>query len=147
MNFPLGSHLHLQSRHQRVWTARYVTERGDPRSLTNTKRELALDRVTDGGARRVVISAPSSEFPTSVYGVNPDKYEADEERRVISCASWTTNDVTPVLEVLQREFGITEGFSQRACSPAIAADAGRVQQEAPTVMLVDRLVWLCVEVN
>ncbi|KAL2839328.1 hypothetical protein BJX68DRAFT_279438 [Aspergillus pseudodeflectus] len=75
-----------------------------------TKRELALDHVTYGGAKRVVISAPSSDSPTYVYGVNEGRYKADEERRVVSCASCTTNCVTPVLKVLQREFGITQGF-------------------------------------
>ncbi|KAL2832744.1 hypothetical protein BJY01DRAFT_239703 [Aspergillus pseudoustus] len=75
-----------------------------------TKRELALDHVTYGGAKRVVISAPSSDSPTYVYGVNEARYAADEERRVVSCASCTTNCVTPVLKVLHREFGIAQGF-------------------------------------
>lgn len=75
-----------------------------------TKREQALDHVTYGGAKRVVISAPSSDSPTFVYGVNSDEYRADEFRRVVSCASCTTNCVTPVLKVLHREFGITQGF-------------------------------------
>ncbi|KAL4733613.1 hypothetical protein BDV11DRAFT_213622 [Aspergillus similis] len=75
-----------------------------------TKRELAQDHITYGGAKRVVISAPSSDSPTYVYGVNADEYRADEETRVISCASCTTNCVTPVLKVLQREFGIAQGF-------------------------------------
>ncbi|KAL4869930.1 hypothetical protein BDV12DRAFT_208216 [Aspergillus spectabilis] len=75
-----------------------------------TKRDLALDHITYGHAKRVVISAPSSDSPTYVYGVNADSYRADEERRVISCASCTTNCVTPVLKVLQREFGIQQGF-------------------------------------
>lgn len=75
-----------------------------------TKREQALDHVTYGGAKRVVISAPSSDSPTFVYGVNSDEYRADESRRVVSCASCTTNCVTPVLKVLHREFGITQGF-------------------------------------
>ncbi|KAL3472388.1 hypothetical protein BJX99DRAFT_216690 [Aspergillus californicus] len=75
-----------------------------------TKREAALAHITHGRAKRVVISAPSSDAPTYVYGVNEDGYSADEERRVISCASCTTNCVTPVLKVLQREFGIQQGF-------------------------------------
>ncbi|KAL4913990.1 hypothetical protein BDW62DRAFT_191409 [Aspergillus aurantiobrunneus] len=75
-----------------------------------TKRALALDHITHGHAERVVISAPSADAPTYVYGVNSDEYRADEARRVVSCASCTTNCVTPVLKVLQREFGVAQGF-------------------------------------
>ncbi|KAL4780383.1 hypothetical protein BJX76DRAFT_360877 [Aspergillus varians] len=75
-----------------------------------TKRELAMDHITSGGAKRVVISAPSSDAPTYVYGVNAHEYRADDARQVISCASCTTNCVTPVLKVLQREFGLAQGF-------------------------------------
>ncbi|KAL4962736.1 type I glyceraldehyde-3-phosphate dehydrogenase [Aspergillus stella-maris] len=75
-----------------------------------TKREAALAHVTYGKAKRVVISAPSSDSPTYVYGVNCDGYTASEENRVVSCASCTTNCVTPVLKVLEREVGIQQGF-------------------------------------
>ncbi|GMF68468.1 unnamed protein product [Aspergillus oryzae] len=75
-----------------------------------TKRDLALQHVTYGHAKRVVISAPSSDSPTYVYGVNSDNYRADEDRRVVSCASCTTNCVTPVLKVLHQQFGIVQGL-------------------------------------
>ncbi|PIG83543.1 glyceraldehyde-3-phosphate dehydrogenase [Aspergillus arachidicola] len=75
-----------------------------------TKRDLALQHVTYGHAKRVVISAPSSDSPTYVYGVNSDDYTADEDRRVVSCASCTTNCVTPVLKVLHQQFGIVQGL-------------------------------------
>ncbi|KAL4937718.1 hypothetical protein BDV06DRAFT_226688 [Aspergillus oleicola] len=75
-----------------------------------TKKEAAMAHVTHGGAKRVVISAPSSDSPTFVYGVNSADYTATEENRVVSCASCTTNCVTPVLKVLQREFGVAQGF-------------------------------------
>ncbi|KAE8139515.1 hypothetical protein BDV38DRAFT_291236 [Aspergillus pseudotamarii] len=75
-----------------------------------TKRDLALQHVTYGQAKRVVISAPSSDSPTYVYGVNSDDYMADEARRVVSCASCTTNCVTPVLKVLHEQFGIVQGL-------------------------------------
>lgn len=75
-----------------------------------TKRELALDHVTYGQAKRVLISAPSSDSPTFVYGVNSDSYTATDDCRVVSNASCTTNCVTPVLKVLHEEFGITQGF-------------------------------------
>ena len=75
-----------------------------------TKRDLALDHITYGNAKRVLISAPSSDSPTFVYGVNSDEYAPNEECRVVSNASCTTNCVTPVLKVLHESFGITQGF-------------------------------------
>ena len=77
-----------------------------------TKRDLALQHVTYGHAKRVVISAPSSDSPTYVYGVNSDNYRADEDRRVVSCASCTTNCVTPVLKVLQSQ-QVLDGYSKK----------------------------------
>jgi glyceraldehyde 3-phosphate dehydrogenase len=75
-----------------------------------TRRDLAMQHITHGNAKRVVISAPSSDAPTYVYGVNSEEYVADEDRRVVSCASCTTNCVTPVLKVLHEQFGIEQGF-------------------------------------
>ncbi|EPS29638.1 hypothetical protein PDE_04588 [Penicillium oxalicum 114-2] len=75
-----------------------------------TKRDLAMDHITYGGAKRVLISAPSSDSPTFVFGVNSDTYTSSEECRVVSNASCTTNCVTPVLKVLHESFGITQGF-------------------------------------
>lgn len=75
-----------------------------------TKRDTAMDHITYGQAKRVLISAPSSDSPTFVYGVNSDLYRANEECRIISNASCTTNCVTPVLKVLQDTVGITQGF-------------------------------------
>ncbi|KAJ5115253.1 hypothetical protein NUU61_001012 [Penicillium alfredii] len=75
-----------------------------------TKKELALDHVTHGQAKRVLISAPSSDAPTFVYGVNSDLYTASDNCRVVSNASCTTNCVTPVLKVLHETFCITQGF-------------------------------------
>jgi glyceraldehyde 3-phosphate dehydrogenase len=75
-----------------------------------TKRDLAMEHITYGQAKRVLISAPSSDSPTFVYGVNSDLYSAGEECRVVSNASCTTNCVTPVLKVLHDTFGVTQGF-------------------------------------
>lgn len=75
-----------------------------------TKRDLALDHVTYGKAKRVLISAPSSDSPTFVYGVNSDDYTPTEDCRVVSNASCTTNCVTPVLKVLQGSFSVAQGF-------------------------------------
>ncbi|RLL95407.1 hypothetical protein CFD26_104834 [Aspergillus turcosus] len=75
-----------------------------------TKRADALQHVSHAHAKRVIISAPSADAPTYVFGVNSDNYSPDDARSVISCASCTTNCVAPVLKVLQGEFGVAQGF-------------------------------------
>lgn len=73
-------------------------------------REAAIQHVTVGGASGVVISAPSPDAPTFVYGVNSDNYRPTQENCVISSASCTTNCVTPILKVLDSSFGIDQAF-------------------------------------
>lgn len=62
-----------------------------------------------GGAKRVVISAPSKgndPAPTHVMGVNP----ADGSEEIINNASCTTNNITPVMAVLEEKFGIEKAL-------------------------------------
>lgn len=61
-----------------------------------------------GGAKKVVISAPSSDAPMFVMGVNNDKYTKD--MNVISNASCTTNCLAPLTKVINDNFGIIEGL-------------------------------------
>ena len=61
-----------------------------------------------GGAKKVVISAPSADAPMFVMGVNNEKYNKD--MNVISNASCTTNCLAPVVKVLNDKFGIIEGL-------------------------------------
>ena len=61
------------------------------------------------GAKRVIVSAPAKGADlTVVYGVNHDKI--GPEHTVISNASCTTNCLAPVVEVLNRTFGIAHGY-------------------------------------
>lgn len=61
-----------------------------------------------GGAKKVVISAPSSDAPMFVMGVNQDKYT--KNMTVISNASCTTNCLAPLTKVINDNFGIVEGL-------------------------------------
>ena len=62
----------------------------------------------NGGAKKVVISAPSPDAPMFVMGVNNETYTSD--MNIVSNASCTTNCLAPVAKVLNDKFGIVEGL-------------------------------------
>jgi glyceraldehyde 3-phosphate dehydrogenase len=72
-----------------------------------TDREDAEKHVR-AGARWVVLSGPtkSPDVPTIVHGVN----RPDGETQIISCASCTTNNITPLVEILDRHFGVEKAL-------------------------------------
>ncbi|KAL0344094.1 UNVERIFIED_CONTAM: Glyceraldehyde-3-phosphate dehydrogenase, cytosolic [Sesamum angustifolium] len=61
-----------------------------------------------GGAKKVVISAPSKDAPMFVVGVNEKDYKSDID--IVSNASCTTNCLAPLAKVLNDRFGIVEGL-------------------------------------
>ncbi|KAE8149613.1 glyceraldehyde-3-phosphate dehydrogenase [Aspergillus avenaceus] len=61
-----------------------------------------------GGAKKVVISAPSADAPMFVMGVNNSTYKSDID--VLSNASCTTNCLAPLAKVINDQFGIVEGL-------------------------------------
>jgi glyceraldehyde 3-phosphate dehydrogenase (phosphorylating) len=72
------------------------------------RREEDLRKHLAAGARMVILSAPArtETVATVVHGVN----QAPPDEQVVSCASCTTNCITPVAEVLDRRFGIRQAI-------------------------------------
>jgi glyceraldehyde 3-phosphate dehydrogenase len=67
-------------------------------------RQADLERHIEAGAKHVILSAPveGDDVPTIVHGVNG----SDHRTNIISCASCTTNCITPVIEILGRRLGV-----------------------------------------
>jgi len=72
-----------------------------------TKQEDAGKHIK-AGAKFVIISGPTSsaDVPTVVHGVN----RPGKDAAIISCASCTTNNITPVMEVMNRRIGIKKAI-------------------------------------
>lgn len=74
-----------------------------------TQAQDARKHVDEGGAKKVLVSAPAKgEDLTVVLGVNDDAY--DGSQTIVSNASCTTNCLAPMVKVLHDSFGIEEGL-------------------------------------
>jgi len=67
-----------------------------------------MEKHLQAGAKHVILSAPAKgdDVPTVVYGVN----EVGGELKMLSCASCTTNCITPVVEIIGRRIGIEKAM-------------------------------------
>lgn len=67
-----------------------------------------LEKHIQAGAKRVILSAPakSEGVTTIVHGVN----QPNESDQIVSCASCTTNCITPVVEIMGRRIGIKKAI-------------------------------------
>jgi len=74
------------------------------------KKEAALQPYFDAGVKKVVVSAPVKDGPTTniVYGVNEGEYDATRHK-IITAASCTTNCLAPVVKVIHEAIGIRHG--------------------------------------
>lgn len=73
-----------------------------------TDKEKAQAHI-DAGAKKVVISAPAKgDLKTVVYNVNHKTL--DKNDTIISAASCTTNCLAPVIDILEKEYGIIKGW-------------------------------------
>lgn len=84
----------------------------------------------DGGAKRVLLSAPTKSpdaVPTLCYKVNHEDFDA-KKHTVVSNASCTTNCLAPVAKVIHDEFGLQEGLM----STIHAATATQPTQDGPS---------------
>ncbi len=73
-----------------------------------TNREALSRHLQSKGTSRVLLTAPGKEIPNIVYGINQDTLNLEEER-IYSAASCTTNAISPVLKVVNDQFGVVKG--------------------------------------
>lgn len=73
-----------------------------------TNREALSIHLKAKGISKVILTAPGSEIPNIVYGINHKELDLENEN-IFSAASCTTNAISPVLKVVEDKLGIEKG--------------------------------------
>ena len=69
------------------------------------KTEAQCEKHISNGANRVLLSAPSEDLmPMWIVGVNDHNIDLDQ--KIISCASCTTNNAAPMIQIIDEAFGV-----------------------------------------
>ncbi|QCX52372.1 glyceraldehyde-3-phosphate dehydrogenase [Elizabethkingia sp. JS20170427COW] len=79
----------------------------DNTGVFRDKAALSL-HLQSKGVAKVLLTAPGKEVPNIVYGVNHEEYNPSETD-IFSAASCTTNAITPILKVMEDNFGVKQG--------------------------------------
>ncbi len=70
----------------------------------------SLSQHIEAGAKNVIVTSPASDVDaTLIYGVNEGDYKL-QDNNIISASSCTTTCLTPILKVLNKTYGIKQGF-------------------------------------
>lgn len=73
-----------------------------------TNREALSRHMKAKGVSKVILTAPGKEIPNIVYGINQETLDVENET-IFSAASCTTNAISPILKVINDEYGIAKG--------------------------------------
>ena len=73
-----------------------------------TSKEALSCHLKSKGVKKVLLTAPGTEIPNIVYGINNKKLDI-ENLNIFSAASCTTNCIAPILKIIEDNFGINNG--------------------------------------
>lgn len=73
-----------------------------------TNREALSRHLKAKGVSKVLLTAPGKEVPNIVYGINQGTLDVENED-IYSAASCTTNAISPILKVINDEYGVVKG--------------------------------------
>lgn len=73
-----------------------------------TDKEALSNHLKSKGVKKVLLTAPGKEIPNIVYGINQKEFNV-EDHNIFSAASCTTNAISPILKVIEDNYGVEKG--------------------------------------
>ena len=73
-----------------------------------TDKEALSNHLKSKGVNKVILTAPGKEIPNIVYGINQKEFSI-EDHDIFSAASCTTNAISPILKVIEDNYGVVKG--------------------------------------